>query len=380
MTASPLRVLALIETLGRGGGAEQLMISLIPALRSQGALCDVLTMTDWPDGDMGPELEAVGHRVIRLGMSSGTDWPSAVVRARRILRLGRYDVLWSNLYRANILAGLVSVDWPCFPLVISFHGNRASTALTRSEYAERWVGRHLARSCVANSVSTANEYRAAYELSNVAVVYNGVDTSRAQQLVEGLRVGDARKQFDLPEDAFVIVVPSRFVPKKGHAILISALEQLKREGHEPFVLGFGYGPLREELQDRSRQLGLSRVRFEAPIEFENLLRAFRAANLVVMPSIREPFGLAAVEAMSTSTPILVSRVDGLLEIVGNTEGACLSVEAGNVGQLVDQIRWGMENPGELEVIGLRGRKRAAAFDIARCAAGWRDVLFAAAGR
>ncbi len=383
-----LRVLTCIETLGMGGGAESLLASLLPALRRESVFCDVLALRNF-EPDFGVELEAQGFRVIRLNVARRAEWAGGLLKSRAQLALGHYDVLWSHMFEANLFAGMLRATRANAPLVVTFHGNRESTAPPHgAERVEQWVAQHLAHTCVGASTTTAAEFTAAYQLSNSTSIYNGVDVEGLIRLANASTAGEVRARLArmaglerLPKDAFVVLVPSRFVAKKGHAVLLEALALLQRQKKRmPWVFCVGYGALRQSLTETAQKTGLKQVFFGEPLPFQSLIATMAHCDLVAIPSLREPFGLAAAEAMAVGTPALVSRVDGLAEIVGDSDCALL-VEPHSAEDLAAKLAEAMRDADGRE------RRRAIAsarvrtlFDISVCARNWSRVLRAAAGQ
>ena len=128
-------------------------------------------------------------------------------------------------------------------------------------------------------------------------------------------------------DDFMIVTPSRFIPKKGHAVLLNALDILNREkSWLPRLVACGFvTPFLDQLRARASELGLAEaVEFSPPLAHDQLFALTQAADAVVIPSLREPFGIAAAEAMSLGVPVVLTRVDGFIELVGDSEGALMA--------------------------------------------------------
>ena len=127
-------------------------------------------------------------------------------------------------------------------------------------------------------------------------------------------------------DDFMIVTSSRFIPKKGHLVLLDALDILDREkSWLPKLVACGFvTPFLDQLRARTAELGLvGAVEFVPPMPHDQLFPLIQAADAVVIPSLREPFGIAAAEAMLLGTPVVLTRVDGFVELVGESEGALM---------------------------------------------------------
>ena len=83
-------------------------------------------------------------------------------------------------------------------------------------------------------------------------------------------------------------------------------------------------PLLDRLRARAAELGLTEaVEFAPPMPHDQLFSLMQAADAVVIPSLREPFGIAAAEAMLLGVPVVLTRVDGFVELVGDSEGALM---------------------------------------------------------
>lgn len=115
-----------------------------------------------------------------------------------------------------------------------------------------------------------------------------------------------------------IVYVGRLAPEKNVSIVLRALARANKEIREPklrFTIA-GAGPLEEQLKRESEQLGLARaVDFAGYCPQQQLPQLLRAADFLVLPSTREPWGLAALEAMLCRVPVLVSTQCGCAEDV-----------------------------------------------------------------
>ncbi|HEY8489457.1 MAG TPA: glycosyltransferase, partial [Dehalococcoidia bacterium] len=144
--------------------------------------------------------------------------------------------------------------------------------------------------------------------ARVAVAPLGVDLGRFRPLDRPA----ARRALGLPAGGRVVLFVGRIEPLKGIDVLLHAVARLEdREEVTTLVVG---GDERSEpelhhLRELARALEIApRVRFEGPVEHERLPRYYNAADVCVVPSYYESFGLVAVEAMACGTPVVASRV------------------------------------------------------------------------
>lgn len=113
-----------------------------------------------------------------------------------------------------------------------------------------------------------------------------------------------------------IIFLGRLVPEKGLQILLEAFPLILREIPGACLLVAGRGPYEEELKQKARDLGIDhRVKFVGFVDDTGRNRILAGADLAVFPSIYEPFGIVALEAMAAGVPMIISDTGGLGEII-----------------------------------------------------------------
>src|SRR4051812_39582431 len=154
------------------------------------------------------------------------------------------------------------------------------------------------------------------EEERIAVIPNGIDPAELVP-VDGL--DELRSQFAAPHERLVLLV-GRLVYEKGFQLALEALPGLiQRLGNVRFLVA-GSGTAEQELRDQARALGLdAHGTFLGWIGDDVLHSLYRIAALTVVPSIYEPFGLVALEAMASGCPCLVADTGGLREVVPSDE-------------------------------------------------------------
>lgn len=170
----------------------------------------------------------------------------------------------------------------------------------------------------------------------IRVIPNGVALPEAGALRGGARGTDRRDFFAGPKERIIFHV-GRQVPEKGGAVLLDAFATVLKSVPEAKLIMAGSGPWGEELRRRARSLGIERkVLFTGYLQDETVQNLYRWAEVAVFPSTYEPFGIVALEAMASGTPVVVSDVGGLSEIVEH-EVDGLKTYAGSSSSLSDQI-------------------------------------------
>jgi glycogen(starch) synthase len=152
------------------------------------------------------------------------------------------------------------------------------------------------------------------EEERIAVIPNGIDPADLHSADES-EVRALRKRFATPDEKLVLLV-GRLVYEKGFQVALEAMPRVIEEVGNVRFLVAGAGTHEHELRAQARQLGLDpHGTFLGWIGDDVLHSLYRIADLTVVPSIYEPFGLVALEAMACGCPCLVADTGGLREVV-----------------------------------------------------------------
>lgn len=320
------------------GGANQVR-SLVQGLRGRG-VANVLVC---PPGDIaGARIHGLrftagfagqdetawvwpaGDGTIVLPMGGDLDFGLAR-RLRAVFRSVRPDIVHvhsrrgADLFagRACLAEGLPAVltrrvdnPEPAFWARFKYRPYRAIVAISRAVEVELTGSAGLDQARIRRIPSAVNAHE-----------FLPDRTARARLLAE----------FAFPEDAFVAAVSAQLIRRKGHDVLLACLPELVQRHRELRVVCFGDGPLKRHLRRRTAALGLGRH-----VLFTGFRRDLPAllpgVDVLVHPARREGLGVALLEAMSSSVPIVASAVGGIVDVV----------ESGVEGLLVPP-----DNPAEL---------------------------------
>lgn len=318
--------------------------------------------------------KGLGHATFCLDCHSRWGYPRAVFKLVRLIRCERIDVLHGNEELGGFLCGLAGT-FARRPVRIYHRHHDRSFA-----YDPNLGPKGTARQRLMSYVHTAN-YRfldmvAGFLADRILTVSeNHRLTVLCEQPGWNCKLGVALNGVDVPEDLQndhdtsrrirdevgagsdkpVLTIVARLNWRKGHAILFDALQQLKSAaGLEPILFVVGYGPMDADLKARARRLELLHVHFVGMQD--NIIPWFLAADVAVIPSLVEPFGLTAAEAMACARPVIASRVGGLQEIV-NDGVTGLLVPPGESVLLARAITHLLASPASAAAMGRRGRER-----------------------
>jgi glycogen synthase len=166
--------------------------------------------------------------------------------------------------------------------------------------------------------------------SRITVIPNGIDPMDLQPVDD---LDTLRARFAAPEQKLVILV-GRLVYEKGFQLALQALGPIiERLGNVRFLVA-GSGTHEQQLKEQSQQLGLSEHgTFLGWIGDDVLHSLYRIADLCVVPSLYEPFGLVALEAMASGCPCIVADTGGLREVVPAGERVGLRFNGGDADHL-----------------------------------------------
>lgn len=154
---------------------------------------------------------------------------------------------------------------------------------------------------------------------------------------------------------------------KGHDLVINAIPQLIAAGHDVVYLIVGDGDDQKRLEACASQAGVAdRVRFLGAVQLPRLIEIYRAADLFVMPSTGEGFGIAFLEAMASGTPALGLAVAGAKDALADGELGDLVPEPNLVAALIQALERKKAEPYELAAA-TRARFGRERFTASACA-------------
>jgi glycosyltransferase involved in cell wall biosynthesis len=347
------RVLHLAKVAGISGTENHLLL-LLPALAREGFDVELAMLHEGEAGaeELAARLEASGVAVHRLRFA-GAASPRTFARVVRTVRARRPDILHTHLVHADfhgLLAGALCGVPVRFSTKHGFNGFRDRRLFG---LADRAVAR-LADVHIAISAGLARYLaeREGFDADAFEIVHYGIEPGPPPLPLPG---------------APRLVVVGRLIPIKGHDVLLHALAAVREDVPAVTLEIAGDGALEAELRGTVTRLSLDDVvTFLGRVE--RVGEALERAEVVVVPSLGEGFGMVALEAMERGRPVIASAVGGLPEIVQDGRSGLL-VPPSDVWQLADAIRALAPNHARTAAFGDSGRARAVEeFSQGRCTA------------
>ena len=372
---------------GDAGGMNVYVVETAKRIAAAGTAVEIFTRAT--SSDLPPALELAPGVLVRhvtAGPYEGllkADLPgqlcavtSGVMRVEATHPEGWFDLIHSHYWLSGQVGWLASERWGV-PLIHSMHTmakvkNLELAAGDNPEPMVRVIGEEQVVAAAARLVAnTADEARQLIDLygadpQTVDVVHPGVDL---EQFTPG-EPGVSRRRLGLAEDSAILLFVGRIQPLKAPDILLRAAARLVETNPSlrsrllVVVCGGPSGTGLEHptsLSDLAADLGIvDIVRFEPPGDREKLADWYRAADIVVVPSYSESFGLVAVEAQACGTPVVAAAVGGLRTAVLHETSGVL-IEGHDPRDYATVLRHLIDNPDRLAELSRGARMHAGSF-------------------
>jgi Glycosyltransferase len=304
-----MRICLIITGLGMGG-AENQVVNLADAFCAQGHTVLLIVLT----GEALVLPKDIRVRVVLLrSRKTPRSLLGAYLKARRIIKNFSPTVVHSNMIHANIFARILRLTTPIPRLVCTAHSTNEGGFLRTLAY-------NLTDRLADISTNVSNEAVACYikkravGSGRMITMYNGIDTNK--YLFSPYLRASVRNELSLSDGTRVVLAVGRLNEEKDFPNLLRAFETLLKDGYNCILLIAGAGPLGKKLSAFAYELGISeRVHF---LGIRNDVPALMsAADLFVLSSRYEGFGLVVAEAMACGRIVVATDCGGVAEVVGD---------------------------------------------------------------
>ncbi|MAF35306.1 4-alpha-glucanotransferase [Candidatus Woesearchaeota archaeon] len=264
-----------------------------------------------------------------------------------------FDIIHAHdwmTYKAGILAREITKK----PLVVHIHATEydRTGGHPNEEIAKRESeGMHAADLVIANS----------QRLKDEVIKHYGIDAAKIEVVHWGLDTDDKsipqRAGWNQPTVLFL----GRMTIQKGPEYFVHAAQKvLSHNPNVQFVM-VGSGDKLPDVINLAADLGISdKILFTGALRGEDVNRAFSMADLFVMPSVSEPFGLVALEAMHNGTPAIISKQSGVSEVMRH----CMQADFWDVDKMANLIATSLQHTAVLDELKHNGKKEIKRFDLA----------------
>ena len=297
-----MKVLQLISSL-ETGGAEKLVIDLIPRLGEYGIQSDLLVF----DGTSTTFMKtAISRRIKVFNLGEG----KCVYSPFRLLRLfpylKRYDIIHTHLTAPQYFGAIGSLFRKKILVTTEHNTYNRRRQWKVFGYIDRWMyNRYSTIICVSDKTKENLIRHVSHSKANILTIKNGVEVS---EFLNATPTGDLEK---IAPASKKIVMVAAFRREKDQDTLVRALRYLPNEFHLFLV---GTGVRRAEVEWLVKEEKVSdRVHFMG--ERGDIPKLLKSADYIVMSSHYEGLSLSSVEGMASGKPFIASDVDGLCEVV-----------------------------------------------------------------
>ena len=303
-------------------------------------------------GNIAEELVESGIPVKILGMNSYHK-PLFILTLAQLIRKEHVDILHTHGYFAGTFGRLAAL-LTRIPVIITHVHSTYYNYKKRNILIERFLAKFTDRIiCISHAVQ---DFVVEYEgipKSKTILIYNAARVPESDESYSELQ--NRRASFGFDKDDIVITIIASLTENKGHRILIDAFRHVFERHPEIRLMIVGDGPLRNELKTY-----VKKMEFTSEILFigqtTEVFSLLRTADLCVLPSIeREGLGIALIEAMAASLPIVGTNLGGIPEVIEDKMNGLL-VAPGDVHGLASAMEMFVRDKGLREQMGKMGRK------------------------
>lgn len=301
-----MRVMLVVTGMSMGG-AEKVVADLADALVKD--RCEVLLVYLKEPMQVFPRRAEVG--VACLGMDSAVDVVAGYWKFCRLVREFKPDIVHSHMFHATLLARLarLATSMPCMisTMHTAYDGGRLRALAYRATDRLTDISTNVSVEAVDEFVATG-----AVRPGRMVTIHNGIAVDAFRPSPEARR--DVRASFSIPAHCKLFVAAGRLGWSKDYPNMFRALARLP-DGLDYRLLIAGGGALREQLEKMVEELGLSsRVQFLGIRD--DIARLMAAADVFVLSSVGEGFGLVVAEAMASECVVVATDSGGVREVLG----------------------------------------------------------------
>jgi len=330
------------------GGIARVVHDLSKRLIKDGHEVTVVTYREgnapYFEDDKGVKVYRVDNYMINP--NNFIDWImqmnfNMLAKANEIIsKEGAFDVIhahdWLVAYAAKSLKNSYDI-----PIVSTIHATESGRNSGIHDETQRyindteWMLTYESTEVIVNSNYMKREIQSLFGLpfEKINVVPNGININMFNGIEKDY---EFRRQYAADNEKIILFI-GRLVYEKGVQNLIAAMPKILEGYHDAKLVIAGKGGMYDELKAQVDAMGISsKVYFTGYMDAKQVCKMYKCADVSVFPSTYEPFGIVALEAMLSGTPVVVSDTGGLNEIIEHGVDGMKSY-AGNPNSLADSI-------------------------------------------
>lgn len=342
-----MKILYLITGLG-GGGAEKVVVDLATRMKGLGHQVKIAYLK----GEVVVKPDTDEIELIYLGLESIKHVKNAYNNYKNLLDRFEPDVVHAHMVHANIFARISRKFRPIIKLICTAHSNNEGSKARMLAYRLTHRLSEVTTN-VSRSASASFECLGAVPKDGITTVYNGIDLNKFKYDASARKI--LIHELNLDHDSLLLLAVGRLHPAKDYPNLLRAFAQIKQNtDHNIQLLIAGDGEERAHIQQLIVFLALQK-NVHLLGRRNDIPQLMSAADLFVLSSSFEGFGLVVAEAMACNTFVVATDCGGTAEIMGNT-GILVSPQ--NSEALAEALKEAVnKTPLEIQENNLKARQR-----------------------
>lgn len=349
---TPIRILHLTKSIGLYG-AEKVILNLYDSINRDKYVMSVGAMVHdrHPHRELLEEVEQRGGESIAINCSKKID-PRALQKLISIVREKDIHILHCHEMKSR-LYGLIAAKCLRIPILTTNHNwIRENLVVGTYEVLDAWYLRFFDHVIAVSDEVKESMLKFRIQSTLMSVVANGINLQECNKR----RSPDAylKQALGIRKDARVIGGVGRLSAEKGFRFFLDAAKQVLAEVPETWFLIVGDGPLREQLEEHARLLGIAdRVCFAG--FHRNILDLYSLMDVYVLSSLREGTPMALLEAMAMGLPAVATGVGGVSKIIRANHNGML-VRSHDAQAVCDAILYLLTHPDEAARLAMNGKQ------------------------
>ena len=331
-------------------GAEKITLDVVEGLKGNGYDVTVI-ISGWGDGRFAAALNALPVKFYKLklgwyytskllwSLDSLVHYPGAIFRYMSLRKKFRDWPVYIISFRQVILL------WPFFKKNIVFHVHDLNSNSKQSRYFLKMIDKKVAR------------YIAVSDFIKNDLVQCGINPQKIEVIHNGITIENAAVEKNHSSEIFTVGIVGQVIERKGHLVMIDALNLLVKRGLKVQLIIAGNGDakfiaeIKKLIEDHQLADHILWREFKT-----DLLAIYEGMDIVVAPTITgEPFGLIVIEANMLSLPVIASDTGGFSETVKDGANGFL-VAVQSPAQIAEKIEYLYFNHDQVDKMGSNGRE------------------------
>lgn len=331
-------------------GAEKVTLAVLEGLKEKGYQMNVL-ISGWNDGSFAKALQNLNIPFFKLklgwyytskllwSLDSLVHYPGALWRFLSLQKKISSDLVYIISFRQVILL------WPFFKKNIIYHIHDPYSNSKQARFFLKLIDKKVVRYIAVSDFIKQDLVKCGISSDKIEVIYNGVE------------ILPELKKDSLNGYVFTIGIVGQVIERKGHVVLLNALNLLIKKGLDIqlIIVGDGDTTFKEKLKIFIADFGLIQ-KIEWRGFKKELKDIYEGIDVLIAPTVlAEPFGLIAIEANMFGIPVIASNSGGFKETVINGENGFLT-KPENPEQLAEKIEYIYNNRNAITTMGKKGRE------------------------